>query len=83
VRLRPIVMTSLAFIVGCVPLCFAEGAGSAARQILGTAVVAGMLLATVIAVMFIPMLYVTVERLFGRRSPAPSPAAPTTPEVAS
>jgi HAE1 family hydrophobic/amphiphilic exporter-1 len=83
VRLRPIVMTSLAFICGCVPLCIAKGAGAASRQILGTAVVAGMLLATIIAVVFIPMLFVTVERLFARRKSAAPVVAQTEPEVVS
>jgi HAE1 family hydrophobic/amphiphilic exporter-1 len=72
VRLRPILITSFAFICGCLPLCFAEGAGAASRQILGTAVVAGMLLATFIAILFVPALYVLMERLFGRRVEAPA-----------
>ena len=67
-RLRPILMTSFAFICGCLPLCIADGAGAASRQILGTAVVAGMLLATVIAILFVPMLYVSIERLFARKA---------------
>jgi len=83
VRLRPIVMTSLAFICGCAPLCFAKGAGAASRQILGTAVVAGMLLATIVGVVFIPMLFVTVERLFARRKSAAPVVARTEPEVVS
>ncbi|HVT47747.1 MAG TPA: multidrug efflux RND transporter permease subunit [Vicinamibacterales bacterium] len=78
VRLRPILMTSFAFICGCLPLCLARGAGAASRQILGTAVVFGMLLATVVAILFIPMLYVVVERLFARRAVEPT-AAPTDP----
>jgi hydrophobic/amphiphilic exporter-1 (mainly G- bacteria), HAE1 family len=61
-RLRPILMTSFAFILGCVPLWIAHGAGAASRQILGTVVVAGMLAATVIAIFLIPMLFVVVER---------------------
>ncbi|HEY2325214.1 MAG TPA: efflux RND transporter permease subunit, partial [Thermoanaerobaculia bacterium] len=63
VRLRPILMTSFAFILGCVPLWIATGAGAASRQILGTVVVAGMLAATVLGVFLIPALYVIVERL--------------------
>ncbi|HWB17831.1 MAG TPA: efflux RND transporter permease subunit, partial [Vicinamibacterales bacterium] len=78
VRLRPILMTSFAFICGCLPLCLARGAGAASRQILGTAVVFGMLLATVVAILFIPMLYVVVERLFARRAVEPT-VAPTDP----
>jgi HAE1 family hydrophobic/amphiphilic exporter-1 len=69
-RLRPILMTSLAFILGCVPLAIAGGAGAAARQILGTAVIAGMLAATGIAIFIIPMLFVVVERLSGKREQA-------------
>jgi HAE1 family hydrophobic/amphiphilic exporter-1 len=83
VRLRPIVMTSLAFIFGCVPLTMAKGAGAASRQILGTAVVAGMLLATIVAVAFVPMLFVTVERLFMRRKAESSVVQPPQPEVVS
>ncbi len=64
-RLRPILMTSFAFILGCVPLWIAHGAGAVSRQILGTVVVAGMLAATLLAVFLIPVLYVIVERLGG------------------
>ena len=67
-RLRPILMTSFAFILGCVPLWMASGSGAAARRILGTVVIAGMLAATLIAVFLIPMLFVLVERLRGARS---------------
>jgi len=62
-RLRPILMTSFAFILGCVPLWLATGAGAASRQILGTVVVAGMLAATLLGVFLIPALYVITERL--------------------
>jgi len=61
-RLRPILMTSFAFILGCVPLFIATGAGSVARQIMGTTVIGGMLAATAIAIFIIPALYVMVER---------------------
>jgi HAE1 family hydrophobic/amphiphilic exporter-1 len=64
-RLRPILMTSFAFILGCVPLWLAKGAGAASREILGTVVVAGMLAATCLAVFLIPVLFVTVEKLSG------------------
>src|SRR5215216_174045 len=64
-RLRPIIMTSFAFILGCVPLWRASGAGAAARRILGTVVISGMLAATVLAIFLIPALYVMVERIFG------------------
>jgi hydrophobic/amphiphilic exporter-1 (mainly G- bacteria), HAE1 family len=62
-RLRPILMTSFAFLLGCVPLWLATGAGAASRQILGTVVVAGMLAATLLGVFLIPALYVMTERL--------------------
>jgi HAE1 family hydrophobic/amphiphilic exporter-1 len=65
-RLRPILMTSFAFILGCVPLWIATGAGSVARQIMGTTVIGGMTAATAIAVFIIPALYVLVERLATR-----------------
>jgi HAE1 family hydrophobic/amphiphilic exporter-1 len=64
-RLRPILMTSFAFILGCVPLWRATGAGAAARRILGTVVVSGMLAATLLAIFLIPVLYVVVERIAG------------------
>lgn len=63
VRLRPILMTSFAFVLGCVPLWTASGAGSVARQIMGTTVIGGMLASTLIAVLIIPVLFVTVEKL--------------------
>jgi hydrophobic/amphiphilic exporter-1 (mainly G- bacteria), HAE1 family len=62
-RLRPILMTSFAFILGCVPLWIASGAGAASRKILGTVVVAGMLAATLLGVFLIPALFVVVERI--------------------
>jgi len=75
-RLRPILMTSFAFILGCVPLWTATGAGSVARQIMGTTVIGGMVAATGIAIFIIPALFVLVERLANRRSAAHSPAVP-------
>jgi multidrug efflux pump subunit AcrB len=65
-RLRPILMTSFAFILGVVPLMIASGAGSGARHSLGTAVFSGMVAATVLGVQFVPVLYVAVERLVER-----------------
>jgi len=62
-RLRPILMTSFAFVLGCVPLFVATGAGSVGRQIMGTTVIGGMLAATGIAIFIIPALYVIVERI--------------------
>ena len=60
-RFRPIVMTSLAFILGCVPLAISTGAGSASRHSIGTGVIGGMLAATLLAIFLIPMFYLWVE----------------------
>ena len=65
-RLRPILMTSFAFIAGCIPLWIATGVGAAARRMLGTAVLSGMLAATFLGIFLIPALFVTVERLSHR-----------------
>jgi HAE1 family hydrophobic/amphiphilic exporter-1 len=62
-RLRPILMTSFAFIFGCLPLWIASGSGAAARRILGTVVITGMLAATLIAVFLVPLLFVVFEGL--------------------
>ena len=62
-RLRPILMTSFAFVLGCVPLAIAGGAGALSRQIMGTAVIGGMLAATGIAIFLIPVLFYIVEKL--------------------
>jgi HAE1 family hydrophobic/amphiphilic exporter-1 len=82
-RLRPILMTSLAFILGCIPLWVATGAGSVARQIMGTTVIGGMAAATAIAVFIIPALYVLVERLAQRwrgGTPESDPGAEAVPQ---
>jgi hydrophobic/amphiphilic exporter-1 (mainly G- bacteria), HAE1 family len=68
VRLRPILMTSFAFVLGCVPLWTASGAGSVARQIMGTTVIGGMLASTLIAVFIIPVLFVVVEKFSNRNA---------------
>jgi multidrug efflux pump len=67
-RFRPIVMTSLAFILGCVPLAISTGAGSASRHSIGTGVIGGMLAATLLATFFIPMFYLLVESAAQRMS---------------
>jgi HAE1 family hydrophobic/amphiphilic exporter-1 len=61
-RLRPILMTSFAFIFGCIPLWTATGAGSVARQIMGTTVIGGMLAASAIGIFFIPAMFYLVSR---------------------
>lgn len=70
-RLRPIIMTSLAFILGVVPLMIAKGAGSEIQNAIGTGVFGGMVSATVLAVFFVPVLYVTVSRLTRSRVAVP------------
>ncbi|HMB03632.1 MAG TPA: efflux RND transporter permease subunit, partial [Isosphaeraceae bacterium] len=79
-RFRPILMTSFAFILGIVPLVNAEGAGASSRRALGTAVFGGMIAATVLAVFFVPVFYVVVQYLFGRRSIPPAACGPHGPE---
>jgi HAE1 family hydrophobic/amphiphilic exporter-1 len=64
-RLRPILMTSFAFILGAVPLWTASGAGAVARQIMGTAVIGGMLAASLIGIFFIPAMFYMVEKWSG------------------
>jgi HAE1 family hydrophobic/amphiphilic exporter-1 len=64
-RLRPILMTSFAFILGCVPLWRASGSGAISRQVMGTAVIGGMMAASAIAIFIIPALFYWVERLGG------------------
>ncbi len=66
-RLRPIVMTSFAFIFGCLPLWFASGSGAVARQVMGTTVIGGMLAASLIAVFLIPVSFYLVEKGTHRR----------------
>jgi hydrophobic/amphiphilic exporter-1 (mainly G- bacteria), HAE1 family len=67
-RLRPILMTSFAFIFGCIPLWIADGAGAAGRRILGTAVITGMLAATLVGIFFVPSLFVFIEKLAGNKA---------------
>ena len=80
IRLRPLLMTSFAFILGCVPLGTASGAGAIARQIIGTTVIGGMVAETFIGRFFVPAIFVVVEKLAGvkarltRAEPLPSPA---------
>ena len=66
-RLRPILMTSFAFILGCVPLAIATGPGAGARVSMGNAVVGGMTIATMFGVFLIPVLFVVVERFFSKK----------------
>jgi hydrophobic/amphiphilic exporter-1 (mainly G- bacteria), HAE1 family len=80
IRFRPLMMTALAFIVGCIPLWIASGAGSIARQIIGTAAIGGMVAETFLGRFLVPAIFVVVEKLSGARAiapgtdPLPSPA---------
>ncbi len=81
-RFRPILMTAFAFILGVVPLLTASGAGAEARKVMGMVVFSGMLIATILGVLLIPMLYVAVGRVIGGAKPATAPAAAGGPLVA-
>jgi multidrug efflux pump len=70
-RLRPILMTSLAFVFGVLPLVISTGAGSASRHAIGTGVMGGMIAATLLAIFFVPVFFVVVRRLFGEHGHAP------------
>ena len=74
-RFRPILMTSFAFILGCVPLILASGSGAASRVALGTTVVFGMSVATLLGVFLVPFLFTMVQRISGARPGAPDAAA--------
>jgi hydrophobe/amphiphile efflux-1 (HAE1) family protein len=74
-RLRPILMTSLAFVAGVTPLALASGAGSGSQNDIGTGVIGGMVAATILAIFFVPVFYVLVRGVFGnRRAAPPAPA---------
>jgi multidrug efflux pump len=77
-RLRPIIMTSLAFILGVVPLTIASGAGSGSQHAIGTGVIGGMISATVLAIFWVPLFFVAVSSLFGSKKPE-TDATPETP----
>jgi HAE1 family hydrophobic/amphiphilic exporter-1 len=78
-RLRPILMTSFAFILGCVPLWIATGAGSVARQIMGTTVIGGMMAASAVGIFFIPGIFYLVEKWSGAGKEPASGTLPTAP----
>jgi multidrug efflux pump subunit AcrB len=81
-RLRPILMTSFAFILGCVPLWIASGAGSVARQIMGTTVIGGMIAASAIGIFFVPAIFYVVEKWSGAGKEPASGIVPATPSPA-
>jgi hydrophobe/amphiphile efflux-1 (HAE1) family protein len=72
-RLRPILMTSFAFMFGVLPLAIATGAGSGGQNAIGRGVVGGMLSATILAIFFVPVFFIVVKRLFGQHRAAPEP----------
>jgi HAE1 family hydrophobic/amphiphilic exporter-1 len=82
-RLRPILMTSFAFILGCVPLATASGAGGLSRQVMGFTVIGGMLAASFVGIFLIPWLYYLIERISGKKRPATheSPDVPEPPQA--
>jgi HAE1 family hydrophobic/amphiphilic exporter-1 len=67
-RLRPILMTSFAFILGCVPLWTAKGAGAIGRKVLGSSVITGMSAASALGIFFVPVLFVIVERIAKKKA---------------
>jgi multidrug efflux pump len=83
-RLRPIIMTSLAFVFGVLPLAISNGAGSGAQHAIGTGVIGGMISATLLAIFFVPLFFVVVEKIFKPKhpghdaAPAPQGDAPST-----
>jgi HAE1 family hydrophobic/amphiphilic exporter-1 len=83
IRFRPVIMTSLAFFFGTLPLAIASGAGAGAMAGIGTAVTGGMVSATFIDLIFIPLFFVMISELFGKRGGAPGPGASTPPAAAS
>ncbi|EGH74835.1 efflux RND transporter permease subunit, partial [Pseudomonas syringae] len=76
-RLRPILMTSLAFMFGVLPLALSSGAGSAGRNAIGTGVLGGMFSATVLGIFLVPLFFVEVRRRFSRSSGNGPAAQPT------
>ena len=79
-RLRPIIMTSLAFAFGCLPLALAVGAGANARHSIGTGIIGGMIGETTLAMLYVPLLFYVFDRLKEggeAASPTPPPAAST------
>jgi HAE1 family hydrophobic/amphiphilic exporter-1 len=79
IRFRPLMMTALAFIVGCIPLWIASGAGSIARQVIGTTVIGGMVAETFIGRFFVPAIFVMVEKMSRARLLGPGPQPSPTP----
>ena len=81
-RLRPIIMTSLAFAAGCLPLAFAVGAGANARHSIGTGIIGGMIGETTLAMLYVPLLFYIFDRWADRKKDAPAIASPAAPPPA-
>jgi len=81
-RFRPILMTSLAFILGVLPLVISSGAGAAGRRALGTGVMGGMITATTLGLFFIPLFFVVIRTFLSRRAAQRPDAAPPTEGLA-
>lgn len=83
-RLRPIIMTSIAFICGVLPLVLSSGAGASSRHAIGTGVMGGMVSATLLAIILVPVLYVTIRRIFpGGMTPAEVEKSGTTAQASA
>ncbi|MEO6896792.1 MAG: efflux RND transporter permease subunit, partial [Caldimonas sp.] len=78
-RFRPILMTSIAFILGVLPLVVSSGAGSASQRAIGTGVMGGMITATLLAIFFVPVFFVVVRRIFKGKVMATAGAVPLEP----
>ena len=83
IRLRPVIMTSLAFFFGTLPLALTKGAGAAAQNAIGTAVTGGLLSATFIDLLFIPFFFVLISRLFGKKSKQLAAQSPSGKDITS
>ena len=81
-RFRPIMMTSLAFGIGVLPLALATGAGAGAMNAIGTSVLGGMITGTLLVIVFAPLFYVMIEKIFGKSKP-PAPATVETTRASS
>ena len=81
IRLRPILMTSMAFIVGVFPLAISNGPGAGSQHAIGTGVIGGMISAVALAIFFVPLFFVLVQRYLGRKPPAETASEPTPGEA--
>ncbi|MNE76399.1 Toluene efflux pump membrane transporter TtgH [compost metagenome] len=80
-RLRPILMTSLAFSAGVLPLAVSSGAGANSRIAIGTGIIGGTITATILAIFFVPLFYVLVRRMFSRKTVVAKPLENTAPQA--